>query len=197
MERFMLPPGQSLRKLLSSAQFQKLEWRTRGLRIRVPDYIASKSFAILHPDEMKPWVAQLLLSKQQFRYSSPTQNEALRAEATKAGLELEFLDTPDQQVQFLDESSDLDSLKRALDEETFLPCRSKDSIAAYRSGDDDAFTLAADDPSEARVARWLPRIVDSAAPNRPAFVALGTSLLVGPRGLVAQLRARGFTVKRL
>ena len=42
-----------------------------------------------------------------------------------------------------------------------------------------------------KISNWLDHS------NGPRFVAVGALHLVGPRGLVEQLRARGYTVKRI
>jgi uncharacterized protein YbaP (TraB family) len=48
-----------------------------------------------------------------------------------------------------------------------------------------------------RNAAWVPRIEDMTRGSDTVFITVGTAHLVGPDGLVAQLRAAGYTVERL
>jgi hypothetical protein len=43
---------------------------------------------------------------------------------------------------------------------------------------------------------WIPKIEALFARPRPAFVVVGAAHLVGPDGLIALLRAKGYTVEQ-
>ncbi|WP_162148497.1 TraB/GumN family protein [Asticcacaulis sp. AC402] len=82
------------------------------------------------------------------------------------------------------------------------------SLEAWRRGDQKAMTqhvmaLAKSDPDiyrwllSDRHKAWLPRIEGMMNEPGTSFVTLGASHMVGPEGIVAQLRQRGYDVTRM
>ncbi len=127
-------------------------------------------------------------------------------------------ETVDEQVGFLNELSLQDhvdgttALKRAL--ATYAGRLSPDGTdittmaACWRSGNEacitrDVLTERQTTPGEydvllrRRNATWIPRIEAMAKGTSTVFITVGCAHLVGPDGLVAQLRAAGYAVERV
>ncbi|MEB3196754.1 MAG: TraB/GumN family protein [Candidatus Sericytochromatia bacterium] len=158
----------------------------------------------------KAWYVSLLLV--------PTQAEAgrlmdscLRREAEAGGAVSRYLETPDDQFQALDAVSDAEDLKQ-LREALHQPDSLADEAAriehAYRRGDLAAIEqdlLASDRLAAypdfyeqvfwARNRRWLPVLEEQARQQR-LVAAVGLGHLLGPKGLLASLAARGWQVTR-
>jgi len=196
---FTLPKGQSLMKLLSSDDYFDLQTLLKGAQITVPPGLPNEGQVIPFA-QLKPWVAMLLLAKQSQYFPSPSLSEALLDAARDAKLDVEFFDTWEEQVAFLDESGTVAKLAQAIRDYPRMRCEIKDSVAAFRMGDDAAlaaFVAADGDPLVARVQRWMPRLEGFAEGGKRVFLAVGLSHLVGPNGIVTRLQARGYQLKRL
>jgi uncharacterized protein YbaP (TraB family) len=124
------------------------------------------------------------------------------------GKAVQGLETVEFQISRFDEMSASEQermLRQALREIEQETPAAQTLANAWRAGDADTIArivLAdlADDPTMYRrliVERnqaWLPTLVTLASRPRPAFVVVGAAHLVGPDGLLAALRNRGFTL---
>jgi uncharacterized protein YbaP (TraB family) len=127
-------------------------------------------------------------------------------------------ETVDEQIGFLNAISlqhpedGTTALKRALD--IYAGQLSPDGqdittlAACWRTGDESCIlrgvlTMRQTSPGEydillrRRNANWVPRIEAMAQGTDTVFITVGAAHLVGPDGLVAQLRAAGYTVNRI
>lgn len=67
------------------------------------------------------------------------------------------------------------------------------SVARQRAGDPELDAVLLDE----RNTNWMPKLETLIAGDKTVFVTVGAFHLVGPGGLVAQLRAKGYTVERV
>jgi uncharacterized protein YbaP (TraB family) len=134
----------------------------------------------------------------------------LMADARATKKEVLFLETVREQLAVFDAISEVEQvaeLKRALDEDNAEQGRAM--IEAYAAGDEHALTRALFDEAQMRVApgfyeavlfkrneRWLPRI-EQHVRQGGVFIAVGAAHLLGPRGVLVQLRHRGYKVTRV
>jgi len=199
--RAMLPPGQSLDKVVSPDTFALMTKTAVGMGLALESYTQAKPWAV---------TANLI-------YRTLTRNAGFLA------LENHFLDLakPDQKpVQGLEtlefQISRFDEMSAALQDRLLadtlkaMPTATETATKladAWRSGDIDTVErLALQDlkqkPAEMyllveRNRYWLPKI--EALFNRPgrAFVVVGAAHLIGPDGLLHLLTAKGYGVEQL
>jgi uncharacterized protein YbaP (TraB family) len=202
--RGMLPPDQSLDKLISPATLALVTARTSGVGVPIE---ALKRF--------KPWFLSLMLLGLEWQSAGFDANLGLdkhfydraRAEGKSVqGLEsLEFqlsrFDemTPDEQDRMLAQTL------KELDTQTASVTKLAD---AWKAGDVATIEriVLQDLKSEPRMYQrllvdrnrnWLPKVEALFARPRPSYVVVGAAHLVGPDGLLALLRAKGYTVSQL
>lgn len=180
---FLLPRGQSLQTLLGDDDYLELERRVgRGIAAA------------------RPWVAMLQLVSTAYSFPSPNQNAALLDRARERGVATEFLDTWEEQARYLDAAITPPKLSGMIHDYPKIGCVMTNRVAAYRAGDDAVFNneiASANEPVVERIERWLARIDAYAASGRHAFVAIGIGQVVGPRGVLTRLAARGYRVERI
>jgi hypothetical protein len=182
-----LPPGQSLQKLLSSDDFYDLQ-NILGL--------SAEDAA-----RLKPWVAMLLVARRAMFFPTPSIDDALTARARRRGLELIFLETFEEQVAFLDQTTGAPDLRDAIHDFPVMRCRIADGVDAWRAGDGDALAHL-DTPEQharnlERNAAWLPRVLGVVRAGRRGVLVVGISHLLGDDGLVAVLAREGLKVERV
>lgn len=204
LTRGMLPPDQSLDKVLSPATMAATEKR-----------LAAAGMPLAPVKMFKPWLLALTLMAQEWQKAGFDANLGLdrhfydRARAD--GKAVQGLETVDFQIGQFDamtfEEQDrlLASTLKELD--TQIPAIAE-LAQAWQAGDTATIEriLLRDLKAEARLydrllvdrnRAWLPKIEALFSRGTPAFVVVGAAHLVGPDGLVAMLRARGFTVEQL
>jgi len=182
-EAFYLPRGSSLQKLLSDDDYFELKRHVDG---PVNNY--------------KPWVALLKLTGAAYRWPSPTIADALVERAHARKLAVEYLETWEEQVRYLDEAVTADKLAEMIHDYPRIECVMTNRLAAFRAGDDAVFVNEIASPNEPvvpRIDRWLVRLDEYLAGDRRTFVAIGIGQLVGPYGILTKLAARGYSVQRL
>jgi uncharacterized protein YbaP (TraB family) len=193
--RGMLPANQSLDVLLGPALWTKL---VTAVGPRVPE-MALRRF--------KPWLAGALLIASVAKRPSVGMDQWLHERAVEQKKELVFLESLDDQLAVLEGTFDVSTIEETLKD---LPAQKKvlDGMAsAYRAGD--VMTLETvimmsygssrkqmEAMLDARNQRWLAAI-DQLRAARGGFVAVGAGHLGGEKGLVALLRARGASVRRV
>lgn len=149
---------------------------------------------------MKPWVAFVLLASSALRLAQPSLNEAYLGRAIKRGLTPMFLETWESQVAYLDAAITPAKLERAIaDYPHRIRCELHYRLAAFRAGDDRVFIndQVEGEPVLVRIESWTAKLDDVMRGGHHAFVAVGIGQLVGPHGILANLAARGYTVRRV
>jgi hypothetical protein len=203
LSRGMLPPGQTLQNVLSPAAFTTVTARVSDLGL---------------PPEMltrfKPWllaVTMLALEWQRAGFDADLGlDKHFYDRALREGKAVQGLETVEYQISRFDEMTMpqqerllLESLKD-LDSEKANVAKLAD---AWKNGDAAAIERMVledvrDDPLlykrllVERNQNWLPQI--EALFSRPgrSFVVVGAAHLVGPDGLLAMLRAKGYTLEQ-
>jgi uncharacterized protein YbaP (TraB family) len=200
----MLPEGQSLDKVLSAATYAE-----------VSRHLADLGTSIESVRRLKPWMLAVTFEALEFQKAGYDQNFGLdqhffqRAQAD--GKAVQGFETAEFQLSMFDgmpmDQQDhmlADTLKE-LDTEV----SSVNKIgSAWQAGDAPALEriIMADlkqDPVMYRkivVDRnrsWLPKIDELLARRGHAFIVVGAAHLVGPDGLLALLKAKGYTVEQL
>ena len=204
LKRGMLPADRSLDTVVSPATFEMVQKRLAGLGLPIEPL---KRF--------KPWSLALTLLAVEWQKAGFDADLGLdrhfyeRARAENKPIQ--GLETLEFQISRFDDLPDADQERllaqtmRELDTQMADVARLAD---AWKSGDLDSMEqlvlqeLKADPRMYERLLvdrnrNWLPRIdVLASRPGR-AFVVVGAAHLVGPDGLLAMLRAVGFTVEQL
>lgn len=147
---------------------------------------------VVKEDDLKrvrPWYAMSRLGPPA---PSPTMDVALDAH--------EALESWHDQMQALVDGVTIADLQETLHARKTLACISDQLRAAYLGGDEAELTrrlVVHPDGAllGARNARWLPKLT-AYLDGDGAFVAVGLGHLLGEHGIVAALRARGYTVER-
>ncbi len=182
---FHLPPGESLRRLVSDDDFEALRERI-GIS---PDELA----------RLKPWVAFMLLGRSQVKFEEPSINAGLLEHARSRRLAVMFLETWEEQASYLDAAITPAKLSLAVQDAPNISCRLDRRLGAFRAGDDAVFAndVAAGEPVVARIERWHMRLREVVDSGQRAFVAVGIGQVVGPYGLLARFAANGYQVQKL
>jgi uncharacterized protein YbaP (TraB family) len=207
MNAALLPAGQSLRTMLGEPTWSALVNKLGGM---VPAPML---------DRLEPWMPATMLGLTEIQ-------EALKQERPEAGnhmmdaelmhiaeqrkLPLAFLETVDEQIAIFEsipQQEQIEELARALSEEQTDLGRTM--VDAFASGNEQALTNALFDEEHikeapgfyeavlfARNQRWLARLEQHFAQGR-AFVAVGAGHLLGDKGIIHALQARGYRVTRL
>ena len=89
--------------------------------------------------QAKPWVAMLRLASTAYEFPSPNQNTALLERAHDKKLAIEFLDTWQEQVRYLDAAITPAKLSGMIHDYPKLGCVMGNRVNAYRAGDDAVF----------------------------------------------------------
>lgn len=199
------PADRPLSSWLSAEENAHLDALTQRLGI---------SRAYLEP--MQPWMAGLTLSLvpiMQAGYDPMSGvDRAVDAYGDANGKTMRSFETIEQQLSFfsgLDEETQRAFLREAIAEAEQGPAMIRDMTAAWEHGDLAALERSVVDDTRdqypdvyqalfvRRNNAWMDVIVRELNGSGVDFVAVGAGHLLGPDGLVAQLRARGYTVERV
>ncbi|HJZ77632.1 MAG TPA: TraB/GumN family protein [Vicinamibacterales bacterium] len=200
----MLPSATPLDKVISSETYQLLVKRATALGLPV------EPFKLL-----KPWMAALTLVQTEWQQAGFDPQLGLDKhfydQAKADGMATQGLETAEYQISRLDgmtmeqqEHLLAESLRELDDEKANM----KKLVEAWRSGDAAAVEkiVLSDLKAEPvlyqrllveRNHNWLPKIEALFARPKHALVVVGAAHLVGPDGLLAALRAKGYTVEQL
>jgi hypothetical protein len=193
----MFTDDRDLERLLGREDFRKV---VAAAGHPIPEAVLRK---------MKPWAVMALIS-QPAPQSNPFMDMLLYQKANAAGKPVIGLESAAEQIAVFSQmpmADQLALLRNSLDQAHQMPAMRERMIETYLQGDlaaiaDLAQTLAGQDPrglnrrfiyrlNDARndrlVTRMLPHI-DAGG----AFIAVGALHLTGERGLIRQLRARGY-----
>ena|ERR1051326_4063762 len=203
LTRGQLPSGESLDKILSPATLEALKKRLDSLG------------ALAQPlMRLRPWLLALMVDSLEWQKQGFDPNFGLdkhfydqAKEDTKA---VKGLETVNDQISMF-ESMSLPQQDHLL-AETLKDIDTEQAnmakmIAAWRIGDAPAVEkiVLADITKESdlyqrllvnRNKAWMPKIEELFARRRPALVVVGAAHLVGPDGLLAMLKARGYTIEQ-
>lgn len=207
MNAALLPEGKSLRTMLGEPTWSAL---VEKLGPMVPPPML---------DRLEPWMPATILGLTEIQEAlkeerpdaeSHMMDAELMQIAQQQKLPLAFLETVDEQIAIFEgipQKEQIDELTRALTEGQIDVGRSM--VDAFASGDEQALTHALFDAERmsetpgfyeavlfARNQRWLGRLEEHFAQGK-AFVAVGAGHLLGERGIISALRARGYRVTRL
>jgi uncharacterized protein len=203
LSRGMLPSNQSLDKLVSPATFAAVSKRFTDIGMPVEPI---KRF--------KPWLAALTLMAMEWQKAGFDAELGLDKHfydrAKGDGKNVEGLETIEYQLSRFDEMSA--ELQDRLLVETLKGIETEQAnmtklVEAWRAGDAAAVEriVLKDLEQEAQLYQrllvernknWLPKLEALFARKAAAFVVVGAAHLVGPDGLVAMLKAKGYTVEQ-
>ena len=204
LARGMLPANASLDSVVSAATFALVAQRTRELGLPIEPL---KRF--------KPWALALMLSSLEWQKAGFSAEIGLDRhfydQARAAGKRTEGLETAAYQISRFDELA-MDQQERLL-AETLKDLDTEISnlttlVQAWKKGDASVVEqiVLKDVKQEPmlyerllveRNRNWMPKIEALFMRPRPSFVVVGAAHLVGPDGLITQLRAKGYRVDQM
>ena len=130
--------------------------------------------------------------------------------ARKQDKAVRYLESMDEQIAVFESvpiEEQVSELKRALTDDG--AAQSRALVHAFASGDEKQLAQAVFDDSQLSRApgfykavlfdrndRWIP-MIERAMSEQPTFVAVGVAHLLGSRGLISQLKQRGYGVRRV
>jgi uncharacterized protein YbaP (TraB family) len=203
LERAIDPEGRSLRSSLGEARWRRLQPRLAGLGMPEPVV-----------DRFEPWAVALLLASSDVlrRGYAPTSGVEgqLQARAAADHKPIDGLETPAEQFALLDglpRQDQLALLDLTLQETEAVGPRLEAIEKAWRAGDIkrlealllQEYRLRPDLYERmvgARNARWVAPVQGFLQRPDDTFVVVGLLHLLGDRGLIALLRARGLRPER-
>ena len=198
----LLPPGQTLRGVLSTSTYAELERTATGLGIPPPS---------LAP--LRPWLAAVTLGvqfviNQGFDPNNGVEQQVV-AWAKANGKGVVSLETNESQLRVfadLTREQEIALLAVTLRQVRETPKMLGELLAAYRKGDlaalerilnigFDDFPVLRRRILKDRHDKWLPRIEKMIADGRTYMIIVGAAHLVGPDSVIAMLRAKGVKVE--
>lgn len=207
LQAALLPPERSLRSILGPETWQKLTLR---VDTQIPPPLL---------DRLEPWLPTVMLGLQDLGYAlrelkpnaeTKQMDLELMKEAHARGKALSHFETVEEQLAVfgsiaLDEQ--VHELRRLLEEDGRAQARKL--LESFASGDEARLAAALFDEAELksapvfydrvlfdRNARWLP-VIEREVERGSAFIAVGAGHLLGERGLVSELKKRGYKVSRV
>jgi uncharacterized protein len=202
LSKAMYPIGTTL-----SGQVSKETYKMLG------DWLGRAGLGVEAFQQMKPWMVALTvqtLALQRIGFDPAFGIDKHFQDATaKSGKRFIALETAAEQIEFLDRLSPKtqDSmLRESIETADAEQAEIKAIAAAWRVGDAAAveriaLTSLKDAPEVYqsllvdRNRRWVPKI-EACVEGRSCFVVVGAAHLVGPEGLVALLKQRGYTLEQ-
>ena len=204
LQRGMMPAGQTLESVLAPDTFEAV--KSKAAELGLP-------FAPLQL--FKPWALALTLQGMEWQKAGYDANLGLDKhfydKAIEKGLQVQGLETLAFQIgQFDSLSMPLQDrmLAESLKEMATASTQVGEMARAWKAGDAAAIEriVLADLKSEpqmydrllvARNRTWLPKLDALLTRPRPTFVVVGAAHLVGPDGLLAAFKAKGYTVTQM
>ena len=204
LQRGMMPAGQTLESVLAPDTLEAV--KSKAAELGLP-------FAPLQL--FKPWALALTLQGMEWQKAGYDANLGLDKHfydtAREKGLQVQGLETLAFQIgQFDGLSMPLQDrmLAESLKEMATASAQVGEMARAWKAGDAVAIEkiVLADLKSEpqmydrllvARNRTWLPKLDALLTRPKPAFVVVGAAHLVGPDGLLAAFKAKGYTVTQM
>lgn len=203
LSKALYPSGTTLSSQISKETYDRAnEWLTK----------AGLGMAMFQ--QMKPWMVSITiqtLALQRLGFDpSHGIDKHFRDAATKSGKAFQALETAAEQIDYLDKLSPATQdvmLRESLQGVETEQAEIKALATAWRAGDAatvERIALAGfnDAPEVYRTLltdrnrRWMPAL-ESCMQTRSCFVVVGAAHLVGPDGLIALIKARGYKVEQL
>jgi hypothetical protein len=203
LAKAQLKPGRTLEQSLSPPTYQRLTAFTSAARIPLAKL-----------SELKPWAVAVMLSSLvavQIGLDPALGLDRHFLERARARqLTVVGLETMDQQLDFFDklpQATQDQMLAEALTSPEKRAQHLSEMVTTWRKGEADALgTMVEHDFADAPAAfaslivqrnrNWMPTI-DKCLAGMRCFVVVGAAHLVGPDGLVAMLRVKGYRVTQL
>jgi len=207
LQAAMLPPERSLRSVVGETTWKKLLAR---IDAQIPAPVL---------DRLEPWLPTVMLGLEDLGHAleelkpgaEPRMMDVeLMKEANQRGKEVTYFETVEEQIGVFDSISleeQVRELTRTLEAAGSEQARAL--LAGFSSGDEAALSAALFDENEiasapgfydrvlfARNAAWLP-VIEKETTRGGAFIAVGAGHLLGEKGIVAELRRRGYVVTRV
>lgn len=198
----MLPPGQTLRPLLSTraqADFDAV--------------LASSGLPLSSVERSRPWLAGLQLlfaqiAKHKFAVENGVDSQ-LAAHAIQTGKPLRYLETVEQQFALLapqDRELEMEQFEAGLEDLKNIASQVQPMVDAWAAGDQkaldrlingdlDRFPAARKALLDDRNRAWLPQIIAMLKEKGTFLVTVGAGHLTGPTGLPTLLRKAGHKVQ--
>ncbi len=199
-----LPPGQRLSQQLSAETEALLKAKLAQFGQSLDRFDGYRA-AMLS-------ISLTMLELQRLGVDAPGVDEAWFHRAQAAGKGIGWLESPQQQIEFLTrmgEGEEDSLLRQTLVELDTLEREFPRMIEAWRKGDleglENLFVKPMRDSSRRlyqellveRNHRWLPQIIDLLKTPERELVLVGSAHLAGPDGLIQTLRKRGYRVRSL
>lgn len=203
LTRGMLPAGQSLDTVISRPTLDLVSARVAALGLPIEPLM-----------RFKPWALALTLLAMEWKKAGFEPELGLDRHfydlARDAGRAVQGLETVAFQVSRFDEMSMVDQdrmLVQSLKDLETETAEVKTLADAWKAGDAAAVerVVLRDLTNDARLYQrlilernqaWLPKVEALFARPKPALVVVGAAHLVGPDGLLAALRAKGYTLEQ-
>lgn len=207
LQAAMLPPERSLRSVVGEATWKKLLAR---IDAQIPAPVL---------DRLEPWLPTVMLGLEDLGHAleelkpgaEPRMMDVeLMKEANQRGKQVTYFETVEEQIGVFDGISleeQVRELTRTLEAAGSEQARAL--LSGFSSGDEVALAAALFDEKEiasapgfydrvlfARNERWLP-VIEKETARGGAFIAVGAGHLLGDKGIVAELRRRGYAVTRV
>ena len=183
---------------------------------RLSDALTRHGMSLDKVQAFKPWAVAIVLADKELADDGFDGGQGvdltLYHKALAAGKDVEGFETMDLQMGILahvDDDDGLSLLKETLQDDDDGPAKMAELAQAWLHGDEpalvkDAVTEMKSDYPELykrvlvdRNISWEPRIEDMARAKGTSLIVVGAGHLIGPDGVVAHLRADGFTVDRV
>jgi uncharacterized protein len=203
-ERLMCGPGESLATLLDAKTYAD-----------VAEYARTQHVPMALLDRMKPPLAVvtlLNLKLQELGFDRPGVDLYFFDRASKRGKQIRWFERPEEQIAMLASigREDVDGMVRqSLTEASKYETVMRTIIGAWRRGDAPALErlgkkyLMYESPEDyrrlivKRNRRWMGKLTEMLRSRETELVLVGALHLVGPQGLIAQLKRRGYRVEQL
>lgn len=183
---------------------------------KLTDFAAKVNFPLQAIEMMRPWMASMMIgvlpALQEKGVSKDLGIDKFFLDRAKGKKKIESLESVEFQfglLSSLPEKLQLVALDSALDSATKSPVSMAKIVEAWKSGDGEKLSALDDDKPVPELAEFERKLVVDRNPHMadamehrlksgiPALMVVGTAHLIGPEGVVALLRKRGYHVDQL
>ncbi|MDB9743930.1 TraB/GumN family protein [Fibrobacterales bacterium] len=203
MQKMMLPPGQTLKTVLTPSTYQKLH-----------DYMTLKGIPIEMMHGFKPAMISVTLSMMEIQKmgqggTGVDKFYQLQAIQDKKNGQLEKVEEQIEFIASMGKGQEDEFIIYTLRDLKILPQMLTDIKKAWRVGDLKQLTEIGISPLKNefpdiyktlmtdRNSAWMPQILDMFKDTQTELVLVGALHLAGSDGLIAQLKSKGFSVKQM
>ncbi|MCP8899457.1 TraB/GumN family protein [Gilvimarinus xylanilyticus] len=201
-QMMMLPAGESLQTRLSPEVYERLS-----------QFAQQRSFPLAQLQTFEPAFVALTLSimeMQKLGFAEGVDARYTRM-ANEQGKQLAWLETPDEQLQFLRAMTELNAdnfMRYTLDDLADLPQLMDDMVKAFKTGDHQALFELGGEPMQEysqdlyntilrdRNRAWISQVNEFVKTPETEMIMVGALHLAGPDSVIEMLRQEGYQVKR-